>query len=173
MSPERFLNAQLTQIAIVGLAVLGLALFLSSGVIFGDVNGRPEQSAQLSELKAQHAKWEQRKPAAYAFRVQRQCFCAPDVTVPYVVYVNGTVTRFEKSPDSAEHYAGVSLPSKELVTIDGAFDLVRNALKKANQVEIEYDDRYGYPTRISDPGRVLDGHSTLILSDFRLLSDNS
>ncbi|HMB89921.1 MAG TPA: DUF6174 domain-containing protein, partial [Rhodothermales bacterium] len=36
-----------------------------------------------------------------------------------------------------------------IITIDGLFEVLQRALKEADDVEVDYDAQYGFPTRIA------------------------
>ncbi len=172
MSRERFLNAQLTQIAIVGVAVLGLVFFLTSGMALGDFDEPPIKPERLLELEAQRAIWQDRRPPTYSYRAQESCRCPREYTVPYAVSVSPTSTLFETSPRYAKAFAEARRLKVEPISIERAFYLAARALieadVEADNVKIEYHGEFGFPSLIYIHGSMDDG-STIRVTHFEPL----
>ena len=118
--------------------VLLLAFFLSPACsLFGDED--------LSDFRQRRSQWEQQGLSKYEYTLNVGCFC------PYV----GPV-RIDVRADSvyratlADTGLEIADPdSFNIITIDGLFEVLQRALKEADDVEVDYDAQYGFPTRIA------------------------
>ena len=108
---------------------------------------RPQPSDRtklLGQLDAARAYWGVEGPMTYELTVSLKCFC--DQGVPFVSRVTGgTVVRSTGGQRRDGRSWGPSLRTVELL-----FSEARRAIDSdADEVEVEFDPRFRYPTRIS------------------------
>ena len=111
----------------------------------------PRLDRALDELNAAQRRWQAHAPADYQFTIQRSCFCAPIVTRPVTVGVQGTAVVSLVYADSGT--AADSVVFSEFLTIDRVFTFLRQTLAgKPGSFTAAYDTQLGYPTQVSvDP----------------------
>lgn len=144
---------------------LGLLLCLilsvscsDSGPVYGPVTG------DYSNIQDPHERWQAYGLTDYRVRESRSCFCAPPNE--WIAYVkNGKVV--------AAHVVKPQNPTDEMQknalasawTIEDAFTRAAD-VESADIHIVEYDTRYGYPTRIyRDYTGVTDGSLSLGTGD--------
>ena len=118
-------------------------LFILSGCLIGDVLG----SGRRNELDDSRKKWLDAGIANYTYRQDRSCFCffagPADVTVinREIVSVRGLW------PDSID----IGSDNFNIFdTVIDLFDMVEDAIdRKVHQLDVTYDQQFGYPTSIA------------------------
>lgn len=97
------------------------------------------------EFRSALSRWDRRNLVDYDFDYLRSCFCEHveevRVSVRDGVVEDAVYTR-DDSPVPANVLA-------TLLTIPELFEIVRDALEHADEVDVEYDPTYGHPTRVS------------------------
>lgn len=103
------------------------------------------------ELLEAKARWQEQKPDCYRMNVRVSCFCLGETIKPRTVTVeDDTVTDVE--PAIPEEDTG----PVDTYTVPMLFTEVEEALNTADVVTAEYDDEYGFPTRVSiDPDQIM------------------
>jgi hypothetical protein len=103
-----------------------------------------DRTKLIGQLDAAHAYWNVEGPMTYDLTVSRRCFCDPGV--PIVSRVSGvTVIRSTGGHLRDGRNWGPSLRTVELL-----FSEARRAIHSdADEVEVEFDPRFKYPTRIT------------------------
>jgi hypothetical protein len=141
-----------------------LAVALGAGALAcGDADLGP------FEVQARRAAWDAREPIGYEIdivRSLRSCFCLPEATGPVtVVVMGGEVTQRTYTDDGAEVDPRFAA---SFTDIDGLFDYLDDlARRDAHQLEVEFDEEYGYPRRIIvdlDERMADDEHSVTVLA---------
>lgn len=97
-------------------------------------------AGQQEDLRSAQERWQQAGPAryAYTYRAGAQALVEARVTVRDG---RAALTRVQGAELSADE-----------VTVEALFDLVARALREADDVDVTYDDRYGFPARLQvDP----------------------
>ena len=117
-----------------------------------DLRNRPVEEARhipsdrthlIDKLERQYERWLDERPSSYQLKVSRVCFCDPGV--PWTSIVEGLVVRH--SSGGHRHDGGSLNPALRTVTQLFA-EAERAARSDADKVEISFDARFGYPTRI-------------------------
>lgn len=96
------------------------------------------------DLAAARARWDELGPSSYVLTVERQCFCLPLGPVQVTVVSSAVTERQVVSTgqpvpaDQAEYYPDVP----------GLFQLVADALDRADAVEVQYDGQWGFPSKV-------------------------
>lgn len=103
-----------------------------------------EREVMLAELRERRAEWEEKRPPAFRYVVQRDCDCAPEYLEPF------TVVESLAAPDSQ-------------ALIDGFFNQLEVAIQTAEDVAVRYDPRFRYPNDFR-----IDGEQTYV-RDFEVL----
>jgi Family of unknown function (DUF6174) len=109
----------------------------------------PAAGAQVVDpqaaLDANRARWDAANVLDYQYRMQRGCFCPPDLTEPGIVKVRDGAIESVESPD------GLSLlDPADYLTIDGLFDVIQDAIDaSADAIQATYDETLGVPLSIS------------------------
>ena len=143
-------------------AILPL-LLLAGCAIFG------EDDDDLSEVAQQRRQWERLGIDAYEYDLTIFCFC-PHVD-PVRVQVRAD-TVF--SAILVETGAPVE-ESYRARTIDELFDIIEDAVaEEADQLDVEYDESYGHPTRIYIDYRItiIDEEMTFVAENLHPLRDS-
>lgn len=84
------------------------------------------QDAALAELRERRAEWEEERPPAFRYEVERQCDCPLDYVEPF------TVVEYLDEPDNH-------------AWIDEFFVALEKAMLAGEPVVVSYDARFGYP----------------------------
>src|SRR5262249_48797285 len=84
----------------------------------------------------------------YRFELTVSCFCAFTQRMPLTIEVQGgkvvSMTYNDGSPvPEADRQIFASYE-----TIDGLFNFTQDAISKADQIKVEYDSTYGYPSDV-------------------------
>jgi hypothetical protein len=126
--------------------LLLLVIFVVAGYFLVVPKSR---SAMMQEYQYQRDLWDKRVPAAFRYFVDPECACPPEYEEHYVVVEeNGsTVARFEGPTDTSE-YSRNAIPP-DVLSIDAAFELIRQGINEAGHIEIDYDGSYGFPTDVT------------------------
>lgn len=102
-----------------------------------------DRTKLLGQLEAANAHWNREGPMTYELTVSLRCFCDPGV--PFVSRVTGvTLVRSTGGYRRDGRSWGPSLRTVQLL-----FSEARRAIySDADEVEVEFDPRFRYPTRI-------------------------
>lgn len=116
-----------------------------------------EIAQQTAALDAAVKRWAEQGITDYSFRLQNNCFCAPDYVGPIdIVVVDGAAVSMTIGPETYDTaWAGSTVPTQTASWIDGTaeqlFDRIRDALGQKD-FEATYDPVTGFPSRFySDP----------------------
>lgn len=98
-------------------------------------------------LQAAETKWQETRPDAYTYTLQRGCFCMPEITKPMEISVNqDTISNVNVLPEGtplADEFKNFAL------TVDSLFQTIHEAIdQKAATLDVKYDQVYGFPTHI-------------------------
>ncbi len=144
-------------------AILPL-LLLAGCAIFGE-----DDDIDLSEVAQQRRQWERLGIDAYEYDLTIFCFC-PHID-PVRVQVRAD-TVF--SAILVETGAPVE-ESYRARTIDELFDIIEDAVaQEADQLDVEYDESFGHPTRIYVDYRItiIDEEMTFVAENLHPLRDS-
>lgn len=132
------------------LVLLLLILFISVAYFF--FIPAPDTAAGqrdlLAELAEKRSTWEARRPTAFRYVVDRDCYCERSYIEPYIA-------TEDQGNKSAAFNVEIESPSGEFVStppgavwIDDLFDLVELSVREDKHVEVEYDKELGFPVLI-------------------------
>ena len=120
------------------------------------------------ELDDARDKWESQGIASYALTVREICFCPLERGGPFrVTVVNGGVASVEYLGEGTgvEPHEGIPL------TVDDLFATARAAMREADDVEVQYDPTYGFPSdiRVDRIAYAIDDEVQYEARDFQVL----
>jgi len=99
-------------------------------------------------LGAAHQRWTGQKLQGYSVTTRTLCFCPTEMTDAIRLTVAAGQITDAVYVDSQQAVAPVY--RQNLLTIDGLFDKIQNALdRNAEQLDVTYDPVMGYPTSIA------------------------
>jgi len=127
---------------------------------------------QTSELVNAKYKWlEVTGESDYSFNYKRNCFCA--------LAGKNILIKVKDNKIVSAKSEGKEVSSKRLLTITGSFIQILELLKQQERegsvsVEVEYDSKFGYPTKITTERIPFahDAQMTQYLSNFIILTNN-
>ena len=112
------------------------ALMLASCSLFGDDDG-------LTELEQQRQRWERLGINAYEYDLNRLCFFGH----VGVVRVQVRADTVFAAADLETGLPVVDQPYR-VMTVDGLFDVVKEAFERADHLDVRYDETFGYPAHV-------------------------
>jgi hypothetical protein len=80
--------------------------------------------------------------------VWQRSFCSREHVGPFVLVVRGDTVVERRYADAVDSRALPPPAPESAVDVDGLFQIVRDALARADAVAVRYDDELGYPTLI-------------------------
>jgi hypothetical protein len=99
-----------------------------------------------TDLDAARQRWRVQDLHAYAFTLQRSCFCV-NTRPLFVVVLSDTVAGV------LDLQSGESLDRQFGETVDGLFTFIQNAIDRpAEKIRVTYDPMKGFPTEIDYDG---------------------
>lgn len=130
-----------------GYKKIGLALFISASLSGCD----KDSDNTLAQLNKNRQIWENENISTYAMQYRRSCECLEEVTATRNVLVENDVVT---SQVIQENNKALSTEEFEAQTISELFELIALSESSADNISVEYDATYGYPTQIGiDPNR--------------------
>lgn len=99
------------------------------------------------DLDRARARWEEQGPARYAFELDQRCGERALIGRFRVTAEDGEVADVEELDEEAEGLVEGGF-IEEVPTIHDLFDLLEAAREDAHEVEADFDDALGHPTRI-------------------------
>ncbi|RYX84693.1 hypothetical protein EON83_08640 [bacterium] len=122
-------------------------------------------------FKTKRHQWQQHKPRNYRFTLRVLAFSTLSMAGPISIEVRNGVTYsikpLEKSPYfKAEYFASYS-------SIDKIFQLIEQAIRNKERVEVSYDSKWGYPVRATLDPMYPDGRESITLSNFKVINPAS
>jgi hypothetical protein len=126
----------------------------------------PTIGTSYAEFRRHWQQWEEVRPAGYALRIERHCFCVVwDVSVE--ILPNGEERLIHAQiPEAPRQLASQRWHPRN---IDDVFAYVDNLyFEKAHRIDLKFDQKYGFPyeAAIDQTVGVVDDESRLLLSDF-------
>lgn len=106
---------------------------------------------QTKDLEAATSLWTSKNITSYKLIQQRSCFCMTDYIRPMLYDVKNNISQRETARYNDTDKEQLS-PTMEvqLNSISDAFKIIEDAIKdNVDNLEVEYDKTYGYPTKIS------------------------
>lgn len=130
-----------------GLSVVAFALLAGCG-------------SGLDDLSEAQQKWERERPAAYSYTYRAAAMLPQEARVT----VRGSKVTLRLVQDNGTG------PRPDQVSVDAVFGYVDEALRDADDVDVEYDGTYGYPVllRVDDDERAVDDEYGVTIRDFKV-----
>ena len=127
----------------VALAMAAGSLLAVAWASVGAAQGASPPSIQ-AELTANQQKWAENGADDYRYRMQRSCFCPPEITTPGIVVVRGDAITEVSRVDGFG-----SLDPAPYLSVDGLFAVIQDAIDQgADEISVSWDPLLGYPTDI-------------------------
>ena len=157
----------------IAVALLLLILFVSVGYFFliPEAGLSPQQDKILAELNANRELWVTGRPVSFRYVVDRVCLCTDDYTKPYAVTdEDGHRTAQYAAPLHSDPADTAATPP-DVMWIEHLFELIDQAALEANTVDVTYDTRYGFPTKVAIDwsGQSLDDEQQFYVRDFDVI----
>lgn len=125
-----------------------------------------------SALESARDKWQNANISHYRFNVNVSCFCAFTQEMPLIVEVqNGEVASLEYQSGNEIDPASLEF-FQRFVTVDRLFEEIeKDQAGEADEVVVEYDETYGFPTTITIDfvEEATDDELYLTISEFEVL----
>ena len=150
------LQSILSAAGFLGIIVLLLVMFVGAGSMFGGL-------FQSSEIRARISQWHKSKPESYPYIVRPSCFCPIASNLSYLVVIDSEGVSTSVEEQWGFPYAGTQVKLENVMTIDRVFELLTYAIPRADEVRVEYDDRFGFPTRIR-----IDNHKSTTDDEYQI-----
>lgn len=130
--------------------LLLLILFVSAAYFF--MIPAPEKASGrgdvLAELAIKRSTWESRQPTSFRYVVDRDCYCEPAYTEPYIA-------TEERGSKSAAFVIEIESATGEFIStppaplwIEDLFNLIEDSMRDDKVVDVEYDKDLGIPISI-------------------------
>ena len=128
-------------------ALIASALLLPVLAACDRITGTDDLSREQSRLDRNWDRFQASAPLSYSYVVRVNCDCPSDVTRPVTVWVDrGSIEYLFYEDDGRPvplSYAS-SFPSAEQL-----FDAIQDGIdRRADQIEVDYDPTYGFPTNV-------------------------
>jgi hypothetical protein len=127
-----------------------LILFISAAYFFflTAPDASPDDGERLAVLAQRQATWESRRPAAFRYVVDRDCYCERTYVEPYVAVEEhgrkSAAFAIEIESAAGEFIAAPPGP----VWIDDLFDLIERSVREEKSVDVDYHKDLGFPVSI-------------------------
>ena len=152
--------------------LLLLILFISAAYFFfvPESSELTEQDAQMAELGVNRELWEENRPSEFRYVVDRNCYCGPRYTNPYIA--TEQLDRRSAAYPSYDPLQSADLTAEPLDPdwIDDLFGVVEAAIIDSGLVEAAYDTRFGFPSKIVISYPVPDGGKQIYVRDFEVIT---
>jgi hypothetical protein len=130
--------------------IIVLIIFVSVSYYF--FLARPDEQAQridaLESLAAAESRWEENRPAAFRYVVDRSCDCPDEDGRAYTVTErDGRLTAEFAIPVESSAGILVTAPPRP-VGIEDVFAVVERSLRSGKLIEVRYDSDFGYPENV-------------------------
>ena len=130
-----------------------LSLFCLLAVVLPGCDLVPFGSdGELDRLNEAKVRWASFAFSRYTIKQTRSCFCPPPYAYRVIVKDNAVDTLiYDEPPGEAWEGNADALYESALAsaqTVEEAFDTIAEAHGEADELRVEYDDQYGYPTEI-------------------------
>ena len=123
-----------------------------------------------SQLSAARDRWHAANISHYRFNLGVGCFCAFTTRMPLTIEVQKGRVLSMLYNDGSPVPADQQQVFASYQTIDALFDYTAQSLK-ADEIKIEYDPNYGFPTRVQIDfiKQAMDDELSLSVQDFQAL----
>lgn len=149
------------------LFVLGGFFFMIQGPAGAGAERRAELMAQLADSRQY---WQEKRPAAFRYVVDRDCVCDEDVRRPYVATERGVQRSAEYLVGVGQETPSAGLSPPEVAWIADLFDLVERAVSRSELDRVSYDARFGYPSVVIVAPEAGTRHREIRVRDFEVIS---
>ena len=128
-------------------SLLGALAVLPLLAACDSVTGTDDLSRAQSELDRNWNRFESSAPLSYSYTVRVNCECPSEITRPVVVWVDRGSIEYQYYEDT-----GLPVPlsiSNSFPSAEQLFDAIQDGIdRRADEIEVDYDATYGYPTNV-------------------------
>ena len=128
-------------------ALVGVALLVSPLAACDSITGVDDLGRAQSELDRNWDRFQSTAPLSYSYTVRIACECTSDVTRPVTVWVDrGSIEYLLYADDNRPVPFSIS---NSFPSVEQLFDAIQDAIdRQADNIDVEYDFTYGYPTSV-------------------------
>lgn len=142
-------------------AIIGSTLLFSIGFSFPAVSQAPERveelqpsdtgqslKSEIRKLRFNRRLFRKQKITNYRYTLSNSCFCIPEARGPVIIEVRNGETVSVTSEATGEKVNRDFFQNFD--TVPKLFNVIRDAInRRADRLDVQYDDKFGYPTNIS------------------------
>lgn len=142
-------------------AIIGSALLFSIGFSLPAVSQAPERveelqpsntgqslKSEIRKLRFNRRLFRKQKITNYRYTLSNSCFCIPEARGPVIIEVRNGETVSVTSEATGEKVNRDFFQNFD--TVPKLFNVIRDAInRRADRLDVQYDDKFGYPTNIS------------------------
>ena len=123
------------------------AIVLASALALAGCHNPFSSSGLKGDLEEARRAWSRQGITSYTFKVSQICFCTPETRGTFAVVVDrGRVASVTDLETGAPRTPSPLVP----LTVEALFAKVEDAIDRdADQIEVRYDPRLGYPLEIA------------------------
>lgn len=152
-----------------------LILFVTSGYFFWlpQINEDDGYDVVESALEEHRDRWSANRPLAFRYVLKRSCACDASIATPYIVIEErGARTAEFLTPLEVRPGEDLAGPDNAL-WIDDIFVEIEKALGNATELDVAWDERFGFPTRVEIRYPSTDAWYRYEVRDFEVLEYGS
>lgn len=154
---------------LIAVALSLLILFTSVGYFFLLTGGTGTDDASADNLQKNQALWQQQRPAAFRYTVQRSCICPREFNVAYIAEERAG-ERSAAFGVTVEAESGDFLEQPpEPVWVDDIFEQIAGQIRVSGWAAATYDARYGFPNVVTFDRDGVDDDILYEIRDFEVL----
>lgn len=142
-------------------AIIGSALLFSIGFSLPAVSQAPERveelqpsdtgqslKSEIRKLRFNRRLFRKQKITNYRYTLSNSCFCISEARGPVIIEVRNGETVSVTSEATGEKVNRDFFQNFD--TVPKLFNVIRDAInRRADRLDVQYDDKFGYPTNIS------------------------
>lgn len=142
-------------------AIIGSALLFSIGFSLPAISQAPERveelqpsdtgqslKSEIRKLRFNRRLFRKQKITNYRYTLSNSCFCIPEARGPVIIEVRNGETVSVTSEATGEKVNRDFFQNFD--TVPKLFNVIRDAInRRADRLDVQYDDKFGYPTNIS------------------------
>ena len=125
---------------------------------------------EVRKLKFNERLWNKQNLSNYRYTLSNGCFCIPDARGPVVIEVRNRQTVSVTSVETGQAVDPQFF--QRYNTIPKLFNVIEDAIKRqAFSLDVEYNHRYGYPTKINIDynAQIADEEIFLTIQNFQVI----
>ena len=138
----------LKRTALVSALLLGVGIIIF--LVYLVVNEFTGPEWQTRELEINYGKWRAEAITHYRISVEIGCFCEFYNRMPLVVEVldNKVVSIIDNKGERVSVRDSIRTDYSYLLTVDGIYSYAYDSIARADEVHVDYDPKFAYPTGV-------------------------